>query len=137
MNKIVDCTLIAEEVIEYFKQQIFPDDAAVVMYKLRHRYEPRLALDADLDYTELVTGEEINPADLNCIRVPYETLGELQHALFLINSCWELLFRLPGECIQGVGSETRAFVYRGVFFFRKSRRRISYVPNDKMWGYMR
>lgn len=137
MNKIVDCALIVGEIMEYFKQEIFPDDEAVVMYKLRHRYEPILLHDASLDYAELISGETINPADLNCIRVPYETLGELWHSLFLINSCWELLFRLPGECVQGVNPESRAFLYRGIFFFRKYRRRISYVPNGEMWGYIR
>lgn len=137
MSKVIDCTPIVEEVMEYFKQEIFPDDEAIIMYKLRHRYEPTLLNEDHLDYAELISGEKINPADFNCIRAPYKTLGELRHSLFLINSCWDLLFRLPGECVQGVDPQTRAFLYRGVFFFRKYRRRISYVPNGKMWGYIR
>lgn len=130
---MIDTAPIVDEVIEYFRQEIFPDEAAVIMHKLKYRYEPKLAHDATLDYAGVSPRELIYPAELNCIRAPYDTLGELHHSLFLIGRCWELIFALNGVPFHS-GGET-GFLYRDVLFRRMYRRRISYVPAEK-WRYI-
>lgn len=136
MNKTIDCTPVVEEVMEFFKQQIFPDEEAVVVYKLRHRYEPRLAHEMFTDYRVLGIGEMVSTAiDFNCIRVPYDDLGELRHSESLIVDCWDRIFDLPGRIYHG-NRWKRSFVYKEVLFFRRIRRRIDYVPEGKIWKYM-
>ena len=119
---MIDAVPIVDEVIEYFRQEIFPDEAAVIMYKLKHCYEPKLAHSVYLNYTELVPGEQMAPEEFNCIHVPYNTIGELNHAQLLINSCWKFIFTLDGLPFYGGG--LKAFIYRDVLFFRVSLRRI-------------
>lgn len=120
---MIDTDRIVEEVIEYFRQEIFPDESAVIMYKLKHRYMPRLS------HKILQDCEKSSLDRPNYIHVPYSVMGELKHAAGLISTCWDLIFTLEGLPFYSDGR--KAFLYRDVLFLRTCRRRIDYVPAGK------